>query len=119
MRNLLLGLSAAVLMGLAAYVIAQTAAAQEDPGERVMRMRLSRMDTSITAFRKLDQDGDGRISALEAAENPKVAAAFTMADRDHDGYLSKEEFQAISSAGAHPSDDASSPSGDRPAEPPR
>ena len=35
-------------------------------------MRLAAMDTSAAAFRKLDHDNDGRISALEAADNPKV-----------------------------------------------
>jgi Ca2+-binding EF-hand superfamily protein len=67
-------------------------------------MRLAKMDTSITAFRKLDANNDGRISALEAADNPKVAAAFTLADKDKDGYLSKEEFQAIGTSNAHSTD---------------
>ena len=72
------------------------------------------MDTPVAAFRKLDEDRDGRISALEAADNPRVAAAFTMADKDKDGYLSKEEFESMSSAATRPPDvDASSPSGDR------
>lgn len=120
MRNLILGFSAALLIGLAGYVMAQAPVPQEDLADRDTQLRLSKLDTSDAAFRKLDQDNDARISALEAAENPKVAAAFTLADRDKDGYLSKEEFQAIRSAGAHPRDvDASSPSGDRPAEPPR
>jgi hypothetical protein len=74
------------------------------------------MDTSEAAFRKLDADNDGRISALEAAENPRVAAAFTMADKDKDGYLSKEEFEAMSGS-AKSDTDASSPSGDRVSEP--
>jgi Ca2+-binding EF-hand superfamily protein len=104
MRNLLLGFNAAVLIGLAGYVMAQTGSAPEDRADRDTQLRLSRLDTSDAAFRKLDHDGDGRISALEAADNPKVAAAFTMADRDKDGYLSKEEFQAMGTAGRHSSD---------------
>jgi hypothetical protein len=91
-------------------------ATQPDPGTK---LRLAAMDTSEAAFRKLDADNDGRISAIEAADNPRVAAAFTMADKDKDGYLSKEEFEAInpSSATAKRDVDASTPSGDRVTDP--
>ncbi len=60
------------------------------------------MDTSVAAFRKLDTDNDGRISPLEAANNPRVATAFTMADKDKDGYLSLEEFESMGAEGAKP-----------------
>jgi hypothetical protein len=131
MRKLFLGVSAVALILIAGFVAAQTtaqttlvqtsvdnptaAATQPDPGTK---MRLAAMDTSEAAFRKLDADHDGRISALEAADNPRVAAAFTMADKDKDGYLSKEEFEAMSSSATNAQDvDASSPSGDRVTEP--
>jgi cell division protein FtsN len=128
MRELFLAIGAAALFSIAGFVAAQTAqttttlvqtsvdnptatATQPDPGTK---MRLAAMDTSAAAFRKLDTDNDGRISALEAAENPRVAAAFTMADKDKDGYLSKEEFEAMSSSTANAQDvDASTPSADR------
>jgi hypothetical protein len=119
MRKLLLGLSAVALISIAGFVVAQTeknqsstetttaTASQPDPGTK---LRLAAMDTSEAAFRKLDADNDGRISAIEAADNPRVAAAFTMGDKDKDGYLSKEEFKALSSSAARPTDaDASSP----------
>jgi hypothetical protein len=134
MRKLFLGISALALICIAGLVAAQASrqdqappssdqtaaeataktASQPDQGTQ---MRLARMDTSAAAFRKLDVDNDGRISALEAADNPRVAAAFTMADKDKDGYLSKEEFEAMGTGNAHPSDDASSPSGDRATQP--
>jgi hypothetical protein len=121
MRKLFLGVSAAVLIGIAGYVVAQTAedtaaaASQPDQGTK---LRLAAMDTSATAFRKLDADNDGRISPLEAAANPRLAAAFTMGDKDKDGYLSKEEFEAMNSASTKAQDvDASSPSGDRATDP--
>jgi len=129
MRKLFLGISAAALISTGGIVAAQTAetqtklvqtsvdkpvesATQPDPGTK---MRLAAMDTSAAAFRKLDEDKDGRISALEAANNPRVAAAFTMADKDKDGYLSKEEFEAMnpSSTNARQEVDSSSPAGDR------
>jgi hypothetical protein len=133
MRKLFLGISAAALIFIAGFVAvaAQTAkttlvqtssvdhpvetATQPDPGTK---LRLAAMDTSEAAFRKLDADHDGRISALEAADNPRVAAAFTMADKDKDGYLSKEEFEAINpSSNTKKHVDASSPSGDRVTDP--
>jgi hypothetical protein len=81
-------------------------------------MRLAAINTSNAAFHKLDTDDDGRISALEAAEDAKVATAFTMADKDKDGYLSKEEFQSINAARSQSADvDASSPSGDHVSDP--
>src|SRR5258707_999782 len=123
MRKLFLGICAAALISIAGFVAAQTAkttldqtsvdnpaeaATQPDPGTK---MRLAAMDTSAAAFRKLDADNDGRISAIEAADNPRVAAAFTMADKDKDGYLSKEEFESMSSSETNAKDvDASSPS---------
>src|SRR6266702_3166709 len=135
MIKLLLGMSAIALICLAGFVATQaaaqdrtppasdqtsaettaTAASQPDQGTK---LRLAAMDTSVAAFRKLDADNDGRISALEAADNPRVAAAFTMADKDKDGYLSKEEFGSMGGAANQPSDtDASSPSGDHASEP--
>jgi hypothetical protein len=139
MRKLFLGISAVALICMAGFVASQAAAQDQTPSPRDQttaettaettattasqpdqgtKLRLARMDTSVAAFRKLDADDDGRISALEAADNPRVAAAFTMADKDKDGYLSKEEFEAMSGAANQPSDtDASSPSGDHASEP--
>ncbi len=122
MRNLILGFSAAALICIAGFVAAQSTRPEpraEAPAEvdRGTRRRLAAMDTSEAAFRRLDQDNDGRISALEAAENPRVAAAFTLADKDKDGYLSKEEFESLRSSGTHPDVDASSPNGDRVSDP--
>jgi EF hand len=130
MRKILLAISAAALISLAGFVVAQSdkpeasqttvdnpseTAMQPDPGTK---MRLAAMDTSAAAFRKLDADNDGRISAIEAADNPRVAAAFTMADKDKDGYLSKEEFEAMNPSAAIKREvDASTPSGDRATDP--
>jgi hypothetical protein len=131
MRQVILVITAVALICAAGYVMAQSAAApaapkapgltaagvttpaEPDRADRDTQLRLARMDTSLSAFRKLDRDNDGRISALEAADSAKVAAAFTLADKDKDGYLSKEEFQAMGTTNPHSADvDASSPSGD-------
>ena len=127
MRKLFLGIGAAGLLCASSLVAGQTSessqirSAVEKPvdsathPDRGTELRLASMDTSPAAFRKLDHDNDGRISALEAADNTKLAAAFTMADKDKDGYLSQEEFEAMnpSSPAAMREADASSPSGDR------
>jgi hypothetical protein len=71
--------------------------------------RLAAIDTSAGAFRKLDADGDGRISAIEAANEPKVAAAFTQADKNKDGYLTPDEFKSLGRGSADPDSGAMNP----------
>ena len=88
MKRLVLGMSTVALMASAA-VFAQE---QED------NTRLAAADSPAATFMKLDADTDGRISAIEAANNSKVAAGFTTADSDKDGYLTKAEFAAMSSS---------------------
>jgi hypothetical protein len=61
----------------------------------------------------LDADKDGRLSAMEAANDSKLAAGFTQADTDKDGYLSSAEYQAMASgsqdAAAQPQSTESAP----------
>ena len=72
--------------------------AAQNAALQALVIRLAAIDVSDAAFRKLDTDHDGRISALEANASPKVAARFLEADRNHDGFLSPEEFKTL----AHP-----------------
>jgi len=123
MREFLLALAAAALIAAAGLVAAQSqppAAQSQQPAAHPQQpvsqgpLRLAAIDTSNEAFRKLDTDHDGRISALEANQNPRLAALFPMADKNKDGYLSKEEFEAISTALPKPQEvDATSPDGDQ------
>jgi hypothetical protein len=69
--------------------------AQAQAAVQALLIRLATIDVSDTAFQKLDTDHDGRISALEANASPKVAARFLEADRNHDGFLSPEEFKTL------------------------
>lgn len=81
MRKLILGLSAMTLVASAAFA-----------GEDEDNTRMAAAEGSSASFTKLDADADGRISAIEAANDSKVAAAFTTSDADKDGYLSKSEY---------------------------
>ena len=45
-------------------------------------------------FTALDANKDGKISQAEAQRNALVGQNFTAADKDHDGFLSKDEFMA-------------------------
>jgi hypothetical protein len=79
---------------------------------QALRTRWALIDVSDAAFKKLDTDHDGRISALEANADPKVAARFLEADKDHDGFLSLEEFRSLGSPpAAAPSSSTVPPSG--------
>ncbi|HEU4623641.1 MAG TPA: hypothetical protein VFS52_02695 [Steroidobacteraceae bacterium] len=95
-----------LVFGLSATILAASAAFAADPTENE-NTRMAAADTA--AFNKLDADGDGRVSAIEAANDSKVAAGFTQADADKDGYLTKAEFANLG-LGQTPSDESSSPS---------
>ncbi len=75
-----------------------------------LRTRWAVIDVSDAAFRQLDTDHDGRISALEANANPKVAARFLEADRNRDGYLSPQEFKSLGEVPAPVANPSPSPS---------
>jgi hypothetical protein len=47
------------------------------------------------AFKRLDMDGDGSISKAEAAGNGKLMNEFDAADKNHDGKLSRAEYDAL------------------------
>ena len=84
MKKLILGVSAMALMASAAAF-----AGDED------NTKVAAAESSTAGFTRLDADADGRISAIEAANNSKVAAHFTVSDADKDGYLSKAEYAQL------------------------
>ncbi len=47
------------------------------------------------AFKKSDIDGDGAVSKAEAAGNERLVVGFDRADRDHDGKLTRAEFDSV------------------------
>lgn len=93
MRKLVLGLGAIALVASAAVL------ADDDSA------RVATAESMTPSFTKLDADADGRISAIEAANNSRVAAGFTSADANRDGYLSPAEYAQLAksaSTGASP-----------------
>ena len=51
-------------------------------------------DAASNPFDALDADHDGMLNAQEGQQHPVVASSFTAADKNGDGKLSREEFNA-------------------------
>jgi EF hand len=51
------------------------------------------------AFTRADANGDGKLSKEEAARLPAIAAKFAELDKDKDGFLSIDEFASGYAAG--------------------
>lgn len=47
------------------------------------------------AFSRADKNGDGKLSKEEAAAMPAIAESFDKADVDKDGFLSRTEFADV------------------------
>ena len=102
MRKLVLGMSAMALLASAVAF-----AGDED------NARVATAESMTPSFTKLDADADGRISAIEAANNSRVAAGFTSADANKDGYLSKAEYAQLAARASNSSAAPSSRSADQ------
>ena len=58
------------------------------------KMHQVRMAKGGGWFKKLDTDGDGRISRAEAQAAPRLAARFDDIDANKDGFLTPDELKA-------------------------
>ena len=116
MKKTVLGMTVAALLAGAGAANAQSATtpAEEMPATESAtpsdNTRLAAADLSATTFKKLDANSDNRLSAIEAANDTNVAAGFTKADADKDGYLTKDEFKMIGGSSDQSSADQSSSS---------
>jgi len=101
MKKTVLGMTVAALLAGTGLASAQNATtpAEDMPATESSapsdNTRLAAADMSAATFKKLDADSDNRVSAIEAANDTRIAAGFTKADADKDGYLSKDEFKNI------------------------
>ncbi|WP_040329523.1 calcium-binding protein [Acidovorax delafieldii] len=50
-------------------------------------------NSTASAFERADVNADGKLSAQEAATLPAIANRFQQLDTDHDGSLSRTEFE--------------------------
>jgi EF hand domain-containing protein len=100
MRKLVLGLGAIALVASAAVLADDNA-------------RVATAESMTPSFTKLDADADGRISAIEAANNSRVAAGFTSADANRDGYLSPSEYAQLAKSASTRASPRSSSSADQ------
>jgi len=58
------------------------------------KMHEARMAKGAERLKKLDTDGDGRISRAEAQAAPRLAARFDDLDTNKDGFLTHDELKA-------------------------
>lgn len=61
----------------------------------VAGVSLAAEPTDAPTFESLDVDKDGVITVIESKADRNVAARFSTADKNQDGYLSKAEFDAM------------------------
>jgi hypothetical protein len=71
--------------------IAPMAAADAIPANKVTRMDLD------AAFNRADVNRDGKLSRAEAEHFPAVAQRFEQIDSNHDGFISRDEFNQAAS----------------------
>jgi hypothetical protein len=71
--------------------MAPMAAADAIPANKVTRMDLD------AAFNRADVNRDGKLSRAEAEHFPAVAQRFEQIDSNHDGFISRDEFNQAAS----------------------
>jgi len=103
--RILIATTAAALLPLAAAVAADNDQSGKDKDKSMM---------PDTVFKKLDSNGDGRISQAEAAADSTIV--FTSADANGDGYLDSAEWKASTKGSTSPTPQ-SAPTSPAPEEP--
>jgi len=81
-----------MIAGFAFAASAQTADTSKSPADASAKSTSSA--SADAAFTKADANHDGKLSKEEAARVPAIAAKFDQLDKDKKGYLTAEEFSA-------------------------
>ena len=83
-----------IALGVAAFAFAGTAAAIDDPVNAAPVAPAAAAGNSVDDyFARYDTNRDGVVDWNEARVDPELVRAFTEADADHDGALTRAEFQ--------------------------
>ena len=79
---------------LPSLVLFFLAAAAGNPALQAAPVRAQAIDAPALSaeFARLDADGDGYVSRVEALKDPEVLRTFRRADRNKDGRLDPQEF---------------------------
>lgn len=85
-------LIASVTLGVAGSAYAQSTAAPAAPATSAAPAMPASDADATAAFTKADKNADGKLSRDEAASLPAIAANFDKADSNKDGALSGAEF---------------------------
>ena len=72
-------------------------------------------DAGSNPFDALDTDHDGMLNAQEGQQHPVVAHSFTAADKNGDGKLSRDEFNAAFKTRQQSDASETAPAGETPA----
>jgi Ca2+-binding EF-hand superfamily protein len=80
-----------VIAGFALAASAQTADTSKAPSADASPKAGAAVDS---AFSKADTNHDGKLSKEEAAKVPAIASKFDQLDKDKKGYLTAEDFSA-------------------------
>ena len=109
---------ASLALGSAAGLAAEAASDPVEAEKAPTATSPSAADSAqVSVFSKMDDDRDDRISSVEARRNPTLSGAFKKLDTDSDGFLTATEFQQWEEAGnmatVAPKDPALTPSGSR------
>ncbi len=86
MRLSKLWISTVILLCSSSWTMAAGESATEEPATTI---------PTIPDFKQVDQDRNGSISPMEATEVPGLVEQFTRVDRNRDGRLNVEEYEAL------------------------
>jgi Ca2+-binding EF-hand superfamily protein len=75
--------------------------AEELAAKQVADMTARAADMATKMIERMDDDGDGLLSAEEMAQGPRAPTMFERADADGDGAISKEEVEAMKGKMGH------------------
>jgi hypothetical protein len=81
-----------IAVSLAGFALAAIGTAVSAQGMKAAPKETTQASPAAAAFTKADANKDGKLSKEEAAKLPAIAERFAALDKDADGFLSPDEF---------------------------